>query len=141
MAAPVRHLVVDNEAASALLSTAAIAPKRAAVLTAVMAADGRRVAPTAVRCEARWDRTDHDAARANQLIPDDDPLDRAGADRDVQLRRAVPDASLVDAAVAVAAERLATRAGDEVVEVLTSDPGDLSALADHVRGRVVVERL
>ena len=46
------------------------------------------------------------AADANRLVQHDDPLDREGGDRVVELRRAVPSASVVDACVAVAAERV-----------------------------------
>ena len=81
MAAPLRHLVLDTEAVSALLD---IAPQ-------------------------------HVSAAANLHVKDDDPLDGNAANRNVQLRQAVPTASLVDASVIVSAERL--RGGD-VVEVL-----------------------
>jgi hypothetical protein len=128
MAAPVRHLVLDNAAVSALLITTSQHAKRAQVLEAIMAANGRTVVPTAVRCEALWDRTQQVAAAANLHGKDDDPLDPAAANRNVQLRKAVPAASLVDASVVVSAERL--RGGD-VVEVLTSDPRDIAALAGH----------
>ena len=138
MAAPVRHLVVDNEAVFALLATTPQHPKRAQVLEAVMAANGRTVVPTAVRCEARWDRTEPVTAAANLHVRDDDPLDPAAANRHVQLRQAVPAASLVDASVVVSAERLA---GGDVVEVLTSDPGDLSALAGHTDVNIDVRSL
>lgn len=133
MAAPVRQLVVDNEAVAALLATAPHHPKRAQVLEAIMAANDRTVVPTAVRCEALWDRTQPAAAFANHHVRDDDPMDRRAADRNVQLRRAVPTASLVDASIVVAAERLP---GADVVEVLTSDPGDLTALADHANANI-----
>jgi hypothetical protein len=63
---PDRHLVLDTEAASALLSSIQVNPKRAAVITAVAAANGERVVPTAVRPEARRDRTDPGAANANR---------------------------------------------------------------------------
>jgi hypothetical protein len=133
MAAPVRHLVLDNEAVSALLATTPQHTKRAQVLKAIMAANGRTVVPTAVRCEALWDRTRQRSAAANLHAKDDDPLDRAAADRNVQLRMAVPAASIVDASVIVSAERL--RGGD-VVEVLTSDPRDLAALAGHAEATI-----
>lgn len=132
--APVRHLVLDDEAVRALLSTRARDRTRAAVIEAIAAANGRRVVPTAVRGEAGWRRSDPRAANANRLVPSDDALDRRGADRVVQLRAAVPAASVVDASVAVAAERIS--ASDDVVEVLTSDVDDLSALAAHTRGRI-----
>ena len=48
----------------------------------------------------------------------------------------MPTASVVDAAVALAAERIA--GPGEVVEVLTSDPRDLQALASTVDADVDV---
>jgi hypothetical protein len=93
-----------------------------------LAANGRTVVPTAVRCEALWNRTQQAAAAANLHVKDDDPLDPAAANRNVQLRKAVPAASLVDASVVVSAQRLQ---GGDVVEILTSDPGDVAALAGH----------
>jgi len=134
--APVRHLVLDNEAVRALLSMRSSDRKRAMVVEAIAAANGQRVVPTAVRGEAGWRRTDPKAANANRLVAVDDELDRVGADRVVQLRSAVPAASVVDASVALAAERVG--AGDDVVEVLTSDAVDLQALAAHSRVRVDV---
>lgn len=138
MAAPVRSLILDAEAVSALLSTAPSDPKRATVLEAILAANGSCLVPTAVRCEAWWRRADPQAANANRLVPSDDVLDRPGADRDVELRRAVPTASLVDAAVMMAAERAPAA---DVIEVLTSDLDDLSRLAGAVERRVDVRRI
>jgi hypothetical protein len=138
MVAPVRHLVLDNEAVSALLDTTPQHAKRAQVLEAIMAANGRTVVPTAVRCEALWDRTQREAAAANLHVKDDDPLDAPAANRNVQLRTAVPAASVVDASVVVSAERLQ---GGDVVEVLTSDPGDLAALAGHAEATIDVRAL
>jgi len=66
-----------------------------------MATNGRTVVPTAVRCEALWDRTQQASTAANLHVHDDDPLDPAAANRNVQLRQAVPSASLVDANVIV----------------------------------------
>jgi 3',5'-cyclic AMP phosphodiesterase CpdA len=65
----------------------------------------------------------------------------ADADRAVQLRRLVPAASVVDAAMAVAAERVAADVAGAIVEVLTSDIVDISALAAHVRVRMDVVTL
>ena len=138
MAVPVRHLVLDDEAVSALLAATPQHAERAQVLEAVMAANGRVVVPTAVRCEARWDRTQPASAAANLHVRDDDPLDTAAANRNAQLRKAVPVASLVDAAVVVSAERMP---GDDVVEILTSDAGDLAALAGHADARIDVRTL
>jgi hypothetical protein len=136
---PIRHLVLDSEAASALLSPASVNPKRALVITAIAAANGHRVVPTAVRGESGWDRTDPGAANANRLITADDVLDGSGANRVAQLRAVVPRASVVDAAVAVAAERIGGSGG--VVEVLTSDVVDLRNLSVHVQGTLDVIRL
>jgi hypothetical protein len=134
----VRHLVLDNEAAQALSSSRARDHRRASVVTAIMAANGRVVVPTAVRVEAVWRRRDPAAAGANRLVSEDVPLDRADADRAVQLRRLVPTASVVDTTVAVAAERVAAEVPCAAVEVLTSDVADISALAGHVEARITV---
>jgi hypothetical protein len=127
-----------NEAVSALLETTPQHAKRAQVLEAIMAANGRTVVPTAVRCAALWDRTQRQAAAANLHVTDDDPLDASAANRNVQLRKAVPAASVVDARVVVSAERLQ---GDDVVKVLTSDPGGLAALAGHAEATIYVRAL
>lgn len=133
----IRHLVLDNEAATALLSTAHKSPKRAAVLIGVTAATGRCVAPTAVRVEVGWDRRASPAANANRLVRHDDPLDTAGANRAAELRRAVTSASVVDAAVAVAAERVG--GGTGIVEILTSDVSDITALSSQLAVTVIIK--
>lgn len=138
MAAPIRHLVLDSEAVAALLARTATHHKRAEVLTAVMAANGVRVVPTAVRVEAGWDRRDPAAADANRLVPADDTLDRQGADRATALRRRAARGSAVDATVALAAERMPPT---RVVEVLTSDVPDLTALTSHLDRPVDVRHL
>ena len=135
----VRHLVLDTEAANALLASTVVNPRRATVIVAITAANGQRVVPTAVRGESGWDRTDPGAADANRLIRADDVLDRVGADRVAQLRAVVPDASVVDAAVAVAAERAGESGG--VVEILTSDVADLRDLSANIQARVDIVRL
>jgi hypothetical protein len=137
----VRHLVLDNEAAQALSSSRPHDRRRASVVAAIMAANGRVVVPTAVRMEADWRRRDPAAAGANRLVSDDMSLDRADADRAVQLRRLVPTASVVDATVAVAAERVAAETPCTVVEVLTSDVADISALAGDAETRIAVVSL
>lgn len=141
MPPPTRHLVLDNAAAVALLSTRSHDPARAAVVEAVAAANGRRLVPTVVRVEAGWDRSDPRAADGNRLLGagTDVLLDRAGANRAVQLRRAVATASVVDVAVAVAAED-AGRDG-AVVEILTSDVGDFRSLAGQLECTVDVVRV
>jgi len=69
----------------------------------------------------------------------DDVLDRTAANRVAQLRVVVTGASVVDAAVAVAAERAGSDGG--VVEVLTSDVADLRDLAANIRATVDVVHL
>lgn len=127
-----RHLVLDNAAVSALLSRKKQDPRRAVVVEAIAAANGRRLVPTATRGEAGWDRTRPPAADANRLLgaETDSVLDGAAANRIVQLRAAVPRASVVDAAVAVAAEVAGGSGG--VVEILTSDRKDFRGLADRL---------
>ncbi len=137
-----RHLVLDNHAASALLRGPEA--ERRQVIEALAAADGGSVVPSAVRVEAGWDRRARPAGSANRLVPDDDAvLDRHGADRAAdraaELRASVAAASVVDACVAVAAEHAAVRGGP--VEILTSDPGDMAALAAQLDGRFEIRRL
>lgn len=136
--APVRHLVLDNEAAQVLCSLHAGDHRRASVVAAIIAANGRVAVPTAVRVEAGWRRRDPAATGANRLVGTDILLHRTDADRAVQLRRLVPTASVVDTTVAVAAETLAAEAPCAAVDVLTSDVADLSALAAHVDVRILV---
>lgn len=133
----VRHLVLDNAGADALQSRRPTDRRRAAVVEAIAAANGRVIVPTVVRIEAGWRRRDPRAAPANRLAVRDVALDGSDADRAVELRRSVPAASVVDAAVAVAAERVAIKAPG-TVEVLTSDVPDLTELAGHLRSRVVI---
>ena len=133
-----RHLVLDNHAASALLRGPEA--ERRQVIEALAAADGGSVVPSAVRVEAGWDHRARPAGSANRLVPDDDAaLDRHGADRAAELRASVAAASVVDACVAVAAEHAAVRGGP--VEILTSDPGDMAALAAQLDGRFEIRRL
>lgn len=136
---PTRFVVLDNEAARALLSTRSSDPTRATVVQALTASNGRPSVPLAVRVEAGWRRGDPAAANANRLVPEDAALDRPGADRAVELRGRCPTASVVDATVAVAAERRARSQPEGVVEVLTSDVTDLSALAAHSDARIRVK--
>ena len=139
---PIRHLVLDNEAAGALLSSRRKNPERAAVVLAIAAASGRRLVPTAVRAEAGWNRTTPRAANANRLLPRasaDVTLDSPSADRAADLLELVPRASVVDATVAVAAELAG--ADGHVVEILTSDVPDLDDLGANLRATVDVVQL
>jgi hypothetical protein len=88
-----------------------------------------------VRVEADWDRTEPTAADLNRLSRAvDRPLDAAAANRSVQLRRLVPEASVVDVCVAQAAEA----AADQPTTVVTSNADDLTRLAGHLTHRVVI---
>lgn len=139
--AVVRHLVLDNAAAAALLSRKPNDRRRREVVKAIAAANGSRVVPTAVRAEAGWDRTAPAAADANRLLPatTDTALDTGTADRVVALRAAIPAASVVDATVVAAADRVGQGGG--FVEVLTSDVPDLRSLAANVAAKIVVTKL
>ena len=139
-ASALRHVVLDSEAVSALLTTRR-SPRRTTVVEAIAAATGRVVVPVSVRVEAGWDRTSSRAADANRIVPADADLalDAAGANRASQRRELVPRASVVDATVAVAAEIVGARGG--VVEVLTSDQRDIVALGMHLRATLDVIRL
>jgi hypothetical protein len=69
-----RHLVLDNQAASALLRDPQA--ERRQVIEALAAADGGSVVPAAVRVEAGWDRRAGPAASANRLVADDAALEQ-----------------------------------------------------------------
>ena len=129
-AQPVASVVLDNEAAQALL--AVTHPKHRAVL-AVIAELTRRamrgqprvqtIVPTAVRVEAGWDRSAQAAANANRIVrPVDRPLSPTAADRACQFR-AMVEVSLVDACVAEAFE-----SAPQPAAVVTSDRDDMETL-------------
>lgn len=133
--------MLDNEAVTALADVGH--RKHGAVLALIEVTNQRRarnerlvvVVPTVVRVEAGWDRTEPAAAGLNRISRAVDvPLDAAAANRCVGLRRLVPDASVVDVAVAQVAE--SARLGP--VTIVTSDAGDTSRLAGHLATPVVV---
>lgn len=134
-------VVLDNEAVQALCSVNH--PKHGAVLAVLEVTNQRRarreqlavIVPTAVRVEAGWDRTDPGAAEANRLSGARDvSLDTNAANRCVALRRLVPDASVVDVAVADAA----AKARLQPATIVTSDSGDFTRLVGHLDATVVV---
>jgi hypothetical protein len=136
-----KTVVLDNEAVVALADVAH--PKHQAVLALIEVTNQRRarnerlsvVVPTAVRVEAGWDRTDPAAAQLNRISRAVDvDLDAAGANRCVGLRRLVPEASVVDATVALAAEA----ARLQPVTIITSDADDITRLVGYTDTRVVV---
>lgn len=129
-AKPVASVVLDNQAAQALL---AVKHKRHRAVLAVVVELTRRgmrgaarvpvVVPTAVRVEAGWDRSAPTAANANRLVrAADRPLDPKAADRAAQFRALMP-VSVVDACVAEAFE-----SAPQPAAVVTSDKADMEAL-------------
>lgn len=129
-AKPVAAVVLDNEAAQALLRVEH--PKHRTVLAVVVELTTRAmrgaprvpvIVPTAVRVEAGWDRSAPAAATANRLARSiDRPLDSNAADRASQLRALMP-VSVVDACVAEAFE-----SAPQPAAVVTSDEKDMKAL-------------
>ena len=124
-------VVLDNEAVTALADVRH--SKHRAVLAVLELANQRRarnerlrvIVPTAVRVEAGWDRTAASAAELNRISRATDVLlDAVAANRCVQLRRLVPEASVVEASVAQAAEASAL----QPVTIVTSDAGDIGRL-------------
>jgi hypothetical protein len=141
MTQPPRTVVLDNEAVEALADVHH--PKHRAVLAVLEVTNQRRsrserlrvVVPVAVRVEAGWDRTDPAAAYVNRISRAVDVgLAPAGANRCVRLRRLVTQASVVDVTVAQAAEAAAL----QPATIVTSDAGDITRLAGHLDGPVVV---
>jgi hypothetical protein len=134
-------VVLDNEAVTALSDVHH--SKHPAVLAILEVANQRQarnerlrvIVPTAVRFEAGWDRNDPGAAELNRISrAADSPLDTVAANRCVQLRHLVADASVVDASVAQAAEAAAL----QPVTVVTSDAGDIGRFAAHLTTTIVV---
>lgn len=129
-------VVLDSEAVAALLGHAP--NKVTKVMTYIDASKGPRrrnpdsttlVVPTTVRVEARWDRTQQTASSANRLVPTDHELDIRAANVAARLA-AAHNVSPADGHIGAIA---ANHAGD--VAVLTSDPGDISAVTE---GKAVV---
>jgi hypothetical protein len=123
-------IVLDNEAVQAIGSTAHPKHKRVLSLVQVVAQRKRRAAevalavPTTVRVEAGWDRTVATWALANRLRVADETLGRAEANVAAQIR-ATTGVSVADAHLGAVLQ--GSKA--EKVTVLTSDPGDMAAVA------------
>jgi hypothetical protein len=123
-------IVLDNEAVQAMGSPAHPKHQRVLSLVQVVAQRKRRAAevalavPTTVRAQAGWDRTVAAWALANRLRVADEALGRAEANVAAQIRAAtgvpVADAHLGAVLQGSKAQR---------VTVLTSDPGDVAAVA------------
>ena len=137
-------VVLDSEAVDALADPHH--PKHRDALAYLEVTNERRarnerirvVVPTPVRVEGRWDRRAPSAANLNRICGGrDHPLDTAAADRAAELSRSVPGASVVDVAVAQAAEVVEP----EPTTIVTSDTGDLHRLATQLVRPVVIARL
>jgi hypothetical protein len=134
---PRRRLVLDATAAGALRSTERQDRHRAAVVLAIAAADAGTTVPTSVRVEVGWDRRSPAWSGADRLVPDDDALDAAAADLaastlDPAPARSGRAPSVADRHVAVAAHRNASRGDVTVLDVLTSDAGDIRTVLDRL---------
>lgn len=134
---PRRRLVLDATAAGALRSTERQDRHRAAVVLAIAAADAGTTVPTSVRVEVGWDRRSPAWSGADRLVRHDDALDTAAADLAAATLDPAPvrsgrAPSVADRHVAVAAHRCASRGDVTVVDVLTSDAGDVRAMLDRL---------
>lgn len=127
-----RQLVLlDNEAVQALMDREHPRHRRALATIKVVAGRRRRampievVAPTAVRVEAGWSRSDPQAALINVLRIRDAELDRAAADIAANLVTA-HRVSVADAHLGAV---IAARHADAAITVVTSDPKDTRLVA------------
>lgn len=136
-----RTVVLDNEAAQALIDPGHHKHRAALAVVEATAARNRRragaarlVVPTTVRVEAGWDRRAPASATINRLRITDADLDQDTADQAVPLRLrlgvSVADAHL-GAVMAVAEPRT----------VVTSDTDDLRRIADELEVEITIVRL
>ena len=137
-------VVIDSEAVDALADHRH--PKHRDALAYIEVTNERRarhervrvVVPTAVRVEARWDRRAPAAANLNRLCrASDHPLVATAANRAAELAGLVPGSSVVDAAVAQAAEV----AQSPPTTVVTSDQEDFRRLSAHLTRPIVIAHL
>lgn len=135
----VRTVVLDNEAVGALRSTSH--PKHAQVIAHVQVVAHRKrkaflldlVVPTAVRVEAGWDRRAPAAALINHLRIRDVPLESATADVAAALVARL-QMSVADAHIGATVQAVA---GHGPVAIITSDPGDMAAVAHPASATIV----
>jgi hypothetical protein len=136
-----RTVVLDNEAVQALMAAAHPKHRRALAFVQVAAARKNKAVaievevPTAVRVEAGWDRTAPGAAFINLLRIRDAALDTGSADVAAALA-STHGVSVADAHLGAVVH---ARQGLGPVTVLSSDPGDMRAVAGS--GDVTVVRL
>jgi hypothetical protein len=126
-----RTLVLDNEAVQALMVVDHPKHRRALAFVQVAALRKKRAValevevPTAVRVEAGWDRTASNAAFINLLRVRDAVLDTGSAD----VAAALVLAHGVSVADAHLGAVVRARRGSGPITVLSSDPGDIRAVA------------
>ena len=135
-------MVLDNEAISVLRDPHH--PKHRRVLALLEAAAQRGVkrraavpilVPLAVRVEANWDRRKPGTINSLRPVLTDGRFDSSDANRAAELRDLV-DVSVVDATVAATAE-----AAPGAAVIVTSDVGDMTALAGHLDGTIRILRI
>ena len=125
-----RLVVLDNEAVQALADTTHRKHRQVVSHIQVVAGRKRRAAaidlvvPTAVRVEARWDRTSPAWAFPNHLRITDIPLDTASANTAAAIRNRT-GVSVADAHLGAVIQ--SAPAGQ--ITVVTSDPGDMRLVA------------
>lgn len=128
------HVVLlDKEAVQALADPHHRKHRRVLSHAQVVAHRRRRTAiqtviPTSVRVEAGWDRTAPRSAFLNRLRITDLPLDATHANVAAELRSRL-GVSVADAHLGAV---IATTTADRIT-VITSDPGDIRAVAGTVR--------
>ena len=127
------NVVLDNEAVQALSSPDH--PKHRKLLSHMQVIATRKkkaeqiaiVVPTSVRVEAGWDRTNRAWALANRLGIADVGLDAGHANLATSIRgRVGSHISVVDAHVGTVIQSSTSQR----VTVITSDPADISAVAE-----------
>ncbi len=126
-------VLLDNEAVQALADLGHAKHRRVlAVVEATASRNVRRagsvtlVVPAAVQVEAGWDRMTQGAATLNRIRAAGASLDRPAADQAASLVAALR-VSVADAHIGAV---LSASTGPHAV--LTSDPGDIRRMADHL---------
>lgn len=136
---PPRTVVLDNEAVQALRSINHAKHHHALAHVQVVADRKRKAAtidvvvPAAVRVESGWDRHDATAAFINHLRISDRPLDTDAANAAASIR-ARDGASVTEAHIGAVIAALASQGP---ITVITSDPNDMSNVAQPVAVTIV----
>jgi predicted nucleic acid-binding protein len=134
-----RTVLLDNEAVQALMDPDHAKHRRALAFVQVTAGRKKKAAaievevPTSVRVEAGWDRTAPQAAFINLLRIRDVALDTKAADLAAGLAR-THGVSVADAHIGATTR---SREGSANITILSSDPGDMRAVAGTTNVTVV----